>query len=210
MKKLFKLIFPYLIIEYLLIPIQIIKWYKRGFQENSPQIIKEKVFIKYGLKNSIWIETGTFMGTSTKFFCKNYPFVHSVEPSISLYNMAKKRFRNKNVNLYNDISENVLPDLLSSLKGQINFWLDGHYSHGITFKGKEECPIIEELKVIEKYLKNFTAITILIDDVRCFAKRNEDTGYPHLDYLVNWSNKFEFDWFIVHDIFIMKKIIKNF
>jgi len=137
MKKLIKLIFPYSIIEYLLIPIHIIQWHKRDFQENSPQIIKEKVFLKYGLKNSIWIETGTFMGTSTKFLSKNYPFVHSIEPSMSHYYMAKKRFRNKNVHLYNDISENVLPGLLSSLKGQINFWLDGHYSQGGTFKGKK-------------------------------------------------------------------------
>ena len=107
---------------------------------NSPQFIKEIVFEKYGVANAPWVETGTYMGKTTNFLRERYPHVHTIEPEIKLYNAALKLSNGKNVTLYNDVSENVFPKLLKSLSGDVNFWLDGHYSGGITFKGKKNCP----------------------------------------------------------------------
>jgi hypothetical protein len=182
------------------------KWGKRNFFEHSPQLIKEFVFEKYGIVNAPWVETGTFQGITTNFLRERYPHVHSIEPEIMLYNAAQKRFSGKNVTLYNDVSENVLPKLLKNLLGDVNFWLDGHYSEGITFKGKKDCPVEDELNIIEANLNNFNKITILIDDVRCFLPTNSEyPDYPSIDYLVDWARRLNMSWRIEHDILVIQK-----
>ena len=182
------------------------KWGKRNFLEHSPQSIKEFVFEKYGIVNAPWVETGTFQGITTNFLRERYPHVHSIEPEIMLYNAAQKRFSGKNVTLYNNVSEKVFPNLLKSLSGDVNFWLDGHNSEGVTFKGEKNCPVVDELNAIEVNLSNFNQITILIDDVRCFLPVNsEHPDYPSIDYLVDWARRLDMYWRIEHDIFIIQK-----
>ena len=119
----------------------------------------------------------------------------------SLYIDACKRFEGRNVSLFNDTSENVLPSLLPKLNGDINFWLDGHYSAGITFKGDKDWPVVDELSAIEANFDNFEKISILIDDVRLFLlSESEHSDYPSIDYLVDWARKMNMRWRIEHDI----------
>jgi hypothetical protein len=180
-------------------------WRKRGCLENAPQFIKQNVFVKYGVPNAQWVETGTYIGTTTAFLSKNYSFVYSIEPEKVLYEQAQIQFFEMNVELFNDTSEVVFPSLLPKLKGNINFWLDGHYSAGITFKGDKDCPVEDELVAIKENLSNFENITILIDDVRCFLlTNNEHSGFPSIDYLVDWARANGFNWRIEQDIFIMR------
>ena len=47
---------------------EINSWKKRLYFEHSPQFIKQEIFLKYGIKNTKWIETGTCHGITTKFF----------------------------------------------------------------------------------------------------------------------------------------------
>jgi hypothetical protein len=207
MKKFLKNILPKNYLEYVQNIKGVLEWKKRGFSENSPQFIKQHMFIKHGIKDAIWVETGTYLGTTTRYLSGLFPHVHSIEPEPSLYAAARKRFNGLNVTLYNDVSENIFPSLLPTLKGDANFWLDGHYSSGITFQGKKDCPIKDELEEISKNFSNFEKISILIDDVRCFRpfdKRYVD--YPSIDYLVDWARKMDLSWQIEHDIFIMQKI----
>jgi len=182
------------------------EWKARNFLENSPQLVKEKVFTKYGIPDASWIETGTYRGTTTKYLSERFPHVYSIEPGLDLYKSACKRFDGTNVTLFNDVSENVFPTLLPTLKGDFNFWLDGHYSAGITFKGHKDCPVEDELLAIEKNFNNFSKLSILIDDVRCFWPSNsENSDYPSIDYLVDWARRMNMRWRIEHDIFIMQK-----
>lgn len=181
-------------------------WKKRGYLESSPQLVKQSVFLKYGLDDAVWVETGTFLGTTTKYLSEFFPHVYSIEPEPKLYSSACKRFEGKNVTLFNDVSENVFPSLLPTLSGNINFWLDGHYSAGITFKGEKDCPVEDELSAIELNFSNFDKLTILIDDVRCFLPVNDTYAeYPSVDYLVDWARRMNLHWRIEHDIFIMQK-----
>ncbi|MYE37891.1 MAG: hypothetical protein F4X24_10025 [Rhodobacteraceae bacterium] len=182
------------------------EWRKRDYLEHAPRHVKEKVFLKYGIPNAIWVETGTYKGDTTDFLAKRYPHVHSIEPSKYLYDKAVRRFSGRNVTLYNGISEIEMPNLLPSLNGNVNFWLDGHYSAGITFRGENDCPIEDELVAIKENLANFESVTVLIDDVRCFypAENPAYSGFPSVDYLVNWTRKHNFLWRIVHDIFIIQ------
>ena len=206
MKSFLKKFLPLKFFKYIQVYRVINKWRKSNFLGNSPQFIKEIVFEKYGVANAPWVETGTYMGKTTNFLRERYPHVHTIEPEIKLYNAALKRFNGKNVTLYNDVSENVFPKLLKSLSGDVNFWLDGHYSGGITFKGKKNCPVEDELNAIEVNLINFSKITILIDDVRCFLSENSEySDYPSIDYLVDWARRLNMRWRIENDIFIIQK-----
>ena len=58
------------------------------------------------------------------------------------------------------------------------FWLDGHYSEGITAKGQLNTPILAELNhILNHSIKDHV---ILIDDARCF---NGLDDYPTIDEL---------------------------
>jgi len=206
MKKVLKKLLPLATVEFIQTYAIMRQWKKRDYLENSPQIVKQKVFHKYGIKDAVWVETGTYLGLTTNFLSGLFPHVYTVEPEPKLYAAACKRFMGKNVTLFNDVSENIFPSLLPKLSGNVNFWLDGHYSAGITFKGEKDCPVEDELIAIEKNFHNFDKITILIDDVRCFLPNNSSyTDYPSIDYLVDWARRMNFHWRIEHDIFIMQK-----
>ena len=41
-------------------------WKKRNFLPPSPEFIKEQILINNNLNNSLWIETGTYYGKTTK------------------------------------------------------------------------------------------------------------------------------------------------
>ena len=206
MKKILEKLSPLTLVEFIQKQRSISNWSKNNFLENSPQIVKQKVFLKYGIKEAVWVETGTYLGKTTKYLSGLFPHVYSVEPEPRLYAAACKRFQGKNVTLFNDVSENIFPALLPKLSGNVNFWLDGHYSAGITFKGEKDCPVEDELDAIEKNFANFDKLTILIDDVRCFLPSDSsNTDYPSIDYLVDWARRMSFHWRIEHDIFIMQK-----
>lgn len=180
------------------------EWKKRDFSGNSPQFVKENVLKKYGIPNAIWIESGTFFGTTTDFLSRKFLHVHSIEPSEYFYNLARKRFRGKNVSLYRGVSEETLPHVLGELSGDVNLWLDGHYSGGLTFEGATRCPVVDELDAIENHIANFSDIAIFIDDVRCFLSNSpEFADYPSIDYLVDWARRMKMTWRVEHDILVI-------
>ena len=61
------------------------------------------------------------------------------------------------------------------------FWLDGHYSAGITARGDKDCPIFEELDAI--FDKNNFEHILLIDDARLFIGEGD---YPTIEELTNY------------------------
>lgn len=196
------------------------EWIARNYAAPSPRYIKESVFLRNNTPNCVWVETGTYTGDTTDFLSRISSFVYSLEPAAELYNNALTRFANtKNVQIINGSSEQVFPELVPQLSGNINFWLDGHYSAGNTFAGATATPIREELRVIEKFLihpinehnqitnqplnQKTGMLTILIDDLRLFNK-NYPENYPDLNYLVDWSRINHLSWYIENDIFIAK------
>ncbi|MFP5456195.1 MAG: hypothetical protein ACLGHK_11940 [Alphaproteobacteria bacterium] len=184
---------------------QIRDWKKRHFLGNSLQFVKEEVFAAYGISGAPWVETGTHMGITTEFLAKRYPFVHTIEPAAVFYEAARAKFAGQNVNVILGTSETVFPELLPMLHGDINFWLDGHYSAGLTFKGSKECPVEDELAAISRNLANFSKVCILIDDIRCFLPDAAGyADYPSLDSLVDWARAHGFRWRVEHDILILR------
>lgn len=153
------------------------------------------------------METGTYLGDTTSMLAKISNQVYSIEPEKNLYANAIKRFAKiGNVKIINGTSEVVFPGLLPKISGDVNFWLDGHFSGGITFQGKLDTPILEELRQISENLPHYSNVAVMVDDVRCFNPTvPEYANYPSIDSLVDWAHLNGFEWHIEHDIFVAIK-----
>jgi hypothetical protein len=182
-------------------------WRKRAYEAPSPHFIKQACLIRNGFPNSVWVETGTYTGDTTRFLSTHAPMVYSVEPEPTLHANAVQRFKDvANVRILKGTSEDVLPALLPLLSGDVNFWLDGHYSAGVTFKGASDTPIVGELKCIEQHLARLGRVAVLVDDLRCFNPRKpEFAGYPPAEFLVQWAQAHDLHWHVEHDIFVATK-----
>ncbi len=156
-------------------------WRAKGKPLPPPQCFKRLVIKEYSKKysSSVFIETGTYIGETLEYFRKSFKQLISIELDVILYENAKKKFTNdKNIELYLGDSGNVLEIILNKVSESCLFWLDGHYSEGITAKGKLNTPILAEVNhILNHKIDNHV---ILIDDARCF---NGENDYPTIEYL---------------------------
>lgn len=184
--------------------LQFATWAKRGWTEPYPHFVKTRVLSRYSLPDAIWVETGTYLGTSTKFFGGMAKHVYTFEPSVKLFEYNKRKFSAKNVSVINAPSEQGLRPLLAEICGPLNFWLDGHFSDGVTFKGEIDCPILEELEAIKSYMDRLEPMRIFIDDVRCFLGGDPQySSYPSLHTLLQWAGDQDMDWRIEAGILLL-------
>ena len=183
-----------------------LRWRRRGYTAPSPDSVKHHCLRRNGLPDAIWVETGTFLGRTTEMLAKTARQVYSIEPEPELYERAAKRLAGlSNVQILNGTSEALFPTLLSELSGQVNFWLDGHYSAGATYQADQDTPIRDELAAIAANKANLSAIAVLVDDVRCFDPSQPDySAYPSIDFLVDWARSNDLLWHIEHDIFVAR------
>ncbi len=194
-----------------LIDPQFLRWASRNFSLPSPQATKMSVLKKYEVPNSTWIETGTFVGSTTRELSKRATRVISIEPSSIFYDIACQNLHElDNVELINGSSENVFDSVVQQLDDSANFWLDGHYSGGDTFQGELNSPIAHELNVISAHVSKFNSCSVFIDDVRCFIQNSgeEYEMYPNLTSIIEWASALGFEWTIEHDIFVAWKLPK--
>ena len=183
------------------------KWGDRNYDMPAPQPVKWSVLTRYGHPRGTWVETGTYMGQTTEFLSRTASHVYSIEPSAELAQAAVERFQaTPNVTILQGLSEDCLPAILNDLSRPVSFWLDGHFSSGNTFQGPSDTPIRAELAAIEPHLAQWSAVTVLVDDVRCFDPSNPSfADYPTRGWLVDWAEGNHLNWLIEHDIFIARK-----
>ncbi len=130
---------------------------------------------------NVFVESGTFAGDTSLTASKIFTAVHTIELSYELYQKAVLRLGNiENIYVYQGDSQRVLPQILGSIKGKIIFWLDGHYSAGVTAKSKKDTSIVEELKAIKN--SGIRDSLILVDDVRYFLHPNMPKDLSTKDY----------------------------
>lgn len=188
--------------------LQYLDWSSREFSSPSPQRVKWRVLRRWGGVDQ-WIEAGTFLGETTAYLSSFANFVYSIEANPELAQSAANRFRNTpNIEILKGSSELELMKLLDKLplnqSIDVTFWLDGHYSSGITFRGLVDTPILVELQNISKNIGKFERLTILVDDIRCFGSMDSNySSYLDLSTLVEWADLHDLFWTIEHDIFIM-------
>lgn len=182
------------------------RWKRRGYAAPSPHFIKQACLLRNGIVDATWVETGTFMGSTTAVLARQAKMVHSIEPEPTLFANAAKRFEGaRNVEILKGVSEEIFPVLLPKISGDVSFWLDGHYSAGTTFQGAKDTPIVEELRCIGENIGHFGRLVVLVDDLRCFDPSiPEFAAYPPRDFLVDWARQHGLRWHIEHDIFVAR------
>jgi hypothetical protein len=159
---------------------QLTEWERNGRPFPPPHIIKQMAIEEYKNKFhiEILVETGTYLGEMVEAQLNNFSRIISIELSKKIYKRAKQKFKNDpKVELLQGDSGKKLNEVVPLLKKPALFWLDGHYSHGMTAKGEKECPVPEELNTI---LKSSLPHIILIDDARLF---NGTHDYPTIEQI---------------------------
>ena len=178
--------FVYDIVIYLRQLIELLLWRLQGTGD-VPHIIKQKVVLRYAARFSVstLIETGTYLGFMVNAVRKEFRRVYSIELDEKLYQRAKKKFRRFNhIVLFHGDSAVIIPKILSQIQYPCLFWLDAHYSGGITAKETLETPITQELRQILSH--SFAPQhVILIDDARNFVGTNDYPTLQEVEQLVS-------------------------
>lgn len=180
-----------------------LRWSTSGYAVPAPKAVKMAVLQRYGDVSGNWIESGTYLGRTTRALARRARSVITIEPSDFLAARAQRKFKHyMNVQVIHGLSEDVLPLILSQSSGPLSLWLDGHASGGLTHSGPSPTPIRAELSAIAEHCAPIKSLAVLVDDFRGFGLSQEEGGaYPHRSYLVDWADSLGLSWTIEHDIF---------
>ena len=117
-----------------------------------------------------FIETGTYLGQTTKLVANRFPdvLIDTIEIDRQLFLNAKSYLSSfsPRVRVWHGDSKYILHDVLNSRNcRRVFFWLDGHDSSGFTSVGETETPLLDEMQTIGSYFaKTDKAFLIIIDD----------------------------------------------
>ena len=135
----------------------------------------------------VFVETGTYYGDTVEAVKHLYDSIISIEVDATLYSKACERFAaDANVRIVHGDCVGEMPSILAGLRGRAVFWLDGHYSGGVTGKGVVDDPILISLEQIAAHpVKEHV---IFIDDARTFDGRE---GRPDISDVFNYIKKID-------------------
>lgn len=138
---------------------------------------------KFNLR--VLVETGTYKGDMVEAMRGKFEKIYSIELGQDLCRDAQERFKNNtDIEIFCGNSEKVLNDLIPKLDKPTLFWLDAHFSRGITAKADLDTPVVKELETI---LRNkMSGWVILIDDAVLFNGTND---YPTIEMVRKIANE---------------------
>lgn len=158
----------------------LVNWSLCGAPAPAPDFVKKMTLLQYAkvFSSASFIETGTYMGTTTRLMAGLGLQCRSIELSHHYYAAAKEVFAGfANVELFFGDSSERLGEMVESAVAPHLFWLDGHYSKGDTARGAQDTPIVQELNQLLNY--GIQDSVILIDDIRDFGRGD----YPSVAFL---------------------------
>jgi hypothetical protein len=179
---------------------QLRQWERSGRPVPPPPIVKRKILDTYSRAFSpkVMIETGTFLGDTTYALRNHFEEIFSIELSSELAERAKNRFRSlPHIKIRQGDSADILPAIMREVSVPCLFWLDGHFSGGITVRGTMDTPVMNELETILAHpVKEHI---ILIDDARLF---NGTDDYPTIEQLREFfkTNRPSYDFHVANDV----------
>lgn len=160
---------------------EIREWESGGCPVPPPHAAKQRIIEELTKLYSceVFIETGTYLGDTIFSQKGNFKKIISIELAKKLYKSAVRRFKKySHIQIFWGNSGDLLFKIMPEIKTRALLWLDGHYSGGITAKGKTESPVFKELDAV--FSNNNYHHIILIDDARLFIGQRD---YPTLEEL---------------------------
>lgn len=176
-------------------------WARRGYTGPPPRTAKFATLLRYGLWDCTWIETGTYCGDTAAWLARRATRVITIEPQPALARYAQRRLlRLPHVEVLNRSSEEALPLILPLLRGAVCFWLDAHYSGGVT--ANLGVPLASELELIAAHATRFDDCVVFVDDFECFTPEGTRLGYPPLSTLIEFATASELEMTVSNNIFV--------
>lgn len=175
-------------------------WQQAPGPDAAPHLVKEHAVIQHARRYGIrtFVETGVLFGEMLAAVRPYFDTLYGIELDPSLCQGAQRRFEGQpSIHILEGDSGVVLPRLAKSFTQPVLFWLDGHYSGGITAKGTLETPVSAELDVLLAHpVRNHV---ILIDDARCFDGTHDYPRLADLEASVR-SRRPDLAWEVSHDM----------
>ena len=160
---------------------EVTEWQRAGKTNPPPHVLKQRVVRAYArrFRTRTLVETGTFLGDMVEAVRDAFGAIFSIELDPQLACLAQTRFQlQSHIEIIQGDSAQVLPRLLERITTPALFWLDGHWSDGITARGEVDTPVREELRAILSH--PVRSHVILIDDARCFDGTCDYPALPEL------------------------------
>jgi hypothetical protein len=164
---------------------EIRNWELQGCPIPPPHGVKQRIIEKYAkLYNcGVFVETGTYLGDTIFSQRMNFKKLISIELAKGLYRWANKRFRKyPHIEILFGNSGDLLYEIMPRINTRALLWLDGHFSGGVTAKGKTESPVFNELDAV--FSNNTSRHIILIDDARLFLGQRDYPTFSELEAFV--------------------------
>lgn len=146
------------------------RWMAQGCPSPAPHVVKIDVVKSFVTRSEygLFIETGTYLGSTVEVIARLGVRCHSIELDPDLFSRARHILRrHKNIDFVLGDSAVRIPELLEQVHEPSVFWLDGHFSGGVTARGAVDTPVAIELEAI--LMHKVKEHIILIDDAREFT-----------------------------------------
>lgn len=156
---------------------------------------KRRLLLSYADHYNVVVETGTYFGVTTASLATKYKQVYTIEIDKKLYETSTERLKGaNNIACFHGDSSDILRKIVADLHEPAVFWLDAHYTGGITSKSDKNTPVLDELACI--FAHEVKTHLILIDDARWFVGRNDYPSIRKLHAHVRESTPYDM---IIHD-----------
>jgi hypothetical protein len=157
-----------------------------GWRDGWRKRRKRRLLAWYGRRYGCdtFVETGTYRGDTVAALRQRFDALWSIELDPGLAQAAARRFANAgNVMILCGDSAELVPLLAAGMnRRRVLWWLDAHYSGGITAGG--DSPLCAELAALRE--RAGAGVVILIDDARLFGR---DPAFPELGSVRQWADE---------------------
>lgn len=130
----------------------------------APRALITKLRDLFGVK--LFVEAGTYNGETARWAATEFEQVVTIENSQILYDQTSFKYNHlKNVQFIAGDTRKCLEEIVPSLEEITIFWLDSHWCGGDSYGESDQCPLLEELEILNESSLNHI---VLIDDARLF------------------------------------------